>query len=106
MPILQFQEKKESQFCPMKLKFTVKSHIIKDKIKAVNSGLGKTSGFLESNNLPFYQVFDDVAAQQVLVEYLKKVAGLTAKPPKQEQLPEDLDDHTKIRVLFMLIMLI
>ena len=47
----------------MKLKFTVKSQIIKDKIKAVNSGLGKTSGFLESNNLPFYQVFDDVAAQ-------------------------------------------
>jgi hypothetical protein len=46
----------------MKLKFTVKSQIIKDKIKAVNAGLGKTSGFLESNNLPFYQVFDDVAS--------------------------------------------
>ena len=47
----------------MKLKFTVKSQLIKDKIKYLNSTLGKTSGFLESNNLPFYQVFDDVAAQ-------------------------------------------
>ena len=28
------------------------------------------------------------------------------KPPKSEQLPEDLGDHTKIRVYFMLIMLI
>jgi hypothetical protein len=37
--------------------------VIKDKIKAVNASLAKSSGFLENNNLPFYQVFDDVAAQ-------------------------------------------
>ena len=35
VPILNFQEKNESNFSPIKLKFTVKSQVIKDKMKQV-----------------------------------------------------------------------
>ncbi len=41
----------------------------------------KTAGMKNNFILPFYPVFDDAICQQVLVEYLKELVGIPARPP-------------------------